>query len=131
MYASAILRINPDAPSRTTLLRHSPRAICTKGLDPRDPLLRSGRAQGFSADLFDGRARWKDPKLSFIKDERKAGVFCGFCVRKGEVLAYVEQNRNLHDLKDPAFMKDMLGDGMGCQNQSEYLYLNQSKHSEF
>ena len=56
--------------------RNSPRAICTGGLDPRDPLLRSGRKQGFSSDLFDERARWKDVKLSFRNDERKAGS-CG------------------------------------------------------
>ena len=28
-------------------------------------------------------------------------------------------------------MKDMIGDGMGCQNQSVYSSLNQSAYSEY
>jgi len=47
----------------------SPRAFCTGGLDPRDPLLRSERKQGFSADPFYGRARYW-PMLGEIKTER-------------------------------------------------------------
>ena len=53
---------------------HSPRAICTVLLDPRDPLLQSERTQGFAADPD----YWKS-----------------------EVFAYVGRNQNLKDLKDP------------------------------
>jgi len=52
--------------------RHSLRTICTVLLDPRDPLLHSGRTQGFAADPDD----WK-----------------------GEVFAYVGSIQNLKDLK--------------------------------
>jgi len=36
---------------------HSPRAICTVLLDPRDPLLQSERTQGFAAGPVYGRAK--------------------------------------------------------------------------
>ena len=53
--------------------RRGCRPICTVLLDPRDPLLRSERTQGFTA----GPDYWK-----------------------GEVCAYVGRNQNLKDLKD-------------------------------
>jgi hypothetical protein len=49
------------------------RAICTVLLDPRDPLLQSGRMQGFAADPV---------------------------YAKCEVFAYVGLPQNLKDLKD-------------------------------
>ena len=36
---------------------HSPRAICTVLLDPRDPFLQSGRTPGFTAAPVYGRAK--------------------------------------------------------------------------
>ena len=60
-------------------VNHSPRAICTVLLDPRDPLLHSERTQGFAADPD----YWK-----------------------GEVLAYVGLPHNLKDLKVPGQLFD-------------------------
>ena len=45
---------------------HSPRAICTQLLDPRDPLLQSERTQGFAADPVYGRAKCL-PMLGSLK----------------------------------------------------------------
>ena len=47
-------------------LKHSPRAICTVLLDPRDPLMRSERTQGFATDPVYGRAKCL-PMLGEIK----------------------------------------------------------------
>jgi hypothetical protein len=58
-------------PTLGSLFRHSPRAICTVLLDPRDPLLQSERTRGFAADPD----YWK-----------------------GEVFAYVGLPQNLKDL---------------------------------
>ena len=59
-------------PTLGSPFRHSPRAICTVLLDPRDPLLHAERTQGFAADPD----YWK-----------------------GEVFAYVGLPQNLKDLK--------------------------------
>ena len=45
--------------------------------------------------------------------------------------AYVGQNKKLNGLEDSVLIKDMLGYGMCCQNQSEYFYLNRSEYSEY
>ena len=92
---------------------------------------------------------------SFTAIRKGAGLFCGSFARKGEVEGpkavyqkgrkesrdlrinekvwcwHIKQNRNLNDLKDSILPKDMLGDGMGCQNQSKHFYLNKSFYSEY
>jgi len=60
-------------PTLGSPLRHSPRAICTVLLDPRDPLLQS---------------------------EKDAELCCESRLRKGEVFAYAGLPQNLKDLKD-------------------------------
>jgi len=84
-------------PTLGSPFRHSLRTICTVLLDPRDPLLHSGRTQGFAADP-------------------------DYC--KGEVFAYVGSIQNLKDLKDKgpkdrAFLHTFLRKGvvfacLGC-----------------
>ena len=80
------------------------RAICTVLLDPRDPLLQSGRMQGFAADPV---------------------------YAKGEVFAYVGLPQNLKDLKaaDPVYVKGEVFAYVGLSRNLKVLKdLNRDAH---
>ena len=58
--------LNPQGLKGGSPFSHSPRAICTVLLDPRDPSLQSERTQGFAADPVYGRAKCL-PMLGSLK----------------------------------------------------------------
>jgi hypothetical protein len=99
---------NSHAPHEDSPFSSSQRAFCTGGLDLRDPFLRSESQQGFSVDLFCGRARcW--PMLGKIKPQRTQRI-CGPFLRKSEVLAYIGRNENLKDLNGVHASASLMGD---------------------
>ena len=76
---------------------HSPRAICTVLLDPRDPFLQSERTQGFAAGPVYGRAKCL-PVLGAFRSVCLCWEHSGLAMMAKPICINPEMSRNVLEL---------------------------------